>query len=145
MRHNIREYSSVSCTQFLSLALNGSRYKKFSFLFNSWTNIQQRKNLPFPWLSDKTNSLEMNYKSSQVHLRQVPDPNAQSVPHTKGQGWAFPEVDQVRRCWKSAADCTPTIIIPSSASLLLTSEKAIFYNSQVKTIFLGNEMCHNSL
>ena len=31
----------------------------------------------------------------QVHLRQVPNPNAQSLPHPKGQGWAFYESDQV--------------------------------------------------
>ena len=42
--------------------------------------FQKFRNYPFLW---------------QVHLRQVPNPNAQSLSHPKGQGWAFHEADQV--------------------------------------------------
>ena len=50
--------------------------------------------------------------SPQVHLCQVPNPNAQPFPNPKGQGWAFLEVDQVFLGKTSPSHLSIVIVLP---------------------------------
>ena len=77
-------------------------FRKFIRFWRDRLPLDARLNIQDMWTFPRRLNERFNIHISaiiplckQVHLCQVPHPNAQSLPYPKGQGWAFLAADQV--------------------------------------------------